>query len=65
MGGSGSQEFMVKSLVGEDAIAYCPKCGYAANEEKAPCKANNEAVEPTALLEIEKINTPHGVTGSF
>jgi len=59
MGGSGSQEFMVKSLVGEDAIAYCPKCGYAANEEKAPCKANNEAVEPTALLEIEKINTPH------
>ena len=37
MGGSGSQEFMVKSAVGEDAIAYCPACDYAANEEKAPC----------------------------
>lgn len=58
MGGSGSQEFMVKSSVGEDAIAYCPSCGYAANEEKAPCRATTEA-EPTALLEIEKIYTPH------
>lgn len=37
MGGSGSQEFMVKSPVGEDGIAYCDACGYAANYEKAPC----------------------------
>ena len=35
MGGSGSQEFMVKSSVGEDAICYCDACKYAANEEKA------------------------------
>ena len=27
MGGSGSQEFMVKSEIGEDTIAYC-SCGY-------------------------------------
>jgi len=58
MGGSGSQEFMVKSLVGEDAIVYCPSCGYAANEEKAICMAV-EAGTPAALLEIEKIHTPH------
>ena len=58
MGGSGSQEFMVKSLVGEDAIAYCPSCGYAANEEKAVCIAGEPAV-PAALQEIEKIYTPH------
>jgi len=58
MGGSGSQEFMVKSSVGEDAIAYCPSCGYAANEEKAPCMAS-ERGKPEALLEIEKIHTPH------
>lgn len=58
MGGSGSQEFMVKSSVGEDAIAYCPSCGYAANEEKAPCMAS-ERGKPEALQEIEKIHTPH------
>ena len=28
MGGSGSQEFMVKSPVGEDGIAYCDDCGH-------------------------------------
>ena len=32
MGGSGSQEFMVKSEIGEDTIAYCENCGYCANE---------------------------------
>lgn len=33
MGGSKSEEFMVKSEAGEDNIAYCEKCGYAANVE--------------------------------
>lgn len=58
MGGSGSQEFMVKSDVGEDAIAFCDACGYAANEEKAQCKAN-ECGEPETLLPMEKIHTPN------
>ena len=58
MGGSGSQEFMVKSQVGEDAIAYCPVCGYAANEEKASCTAVKPAEVPQ-LLEVERIHTPH------
>ncbi len=35
MGGSQSQEFMVYTEAGEDLIASCPVCGYAANHEKA------------------------------
>ena len=38
MGGSGSEEFMVESEVGDDTLILCPKCGYAANVEKASCK---------------------------
>lgn len=35
MGGTGSQEFMVDSESGEDTVARCRKCGYAANLEVA------------------------------
>jgi len=35
MGGSQSMEFMVPSDAGEDFVAVCPKCHYAANLEKA------------------------------
>jgi prolyl-tRNA synthetase len=35
MGGSASNEFMVKTDAGEDLIATCETCGYAANLEKA------------------------------
>jgi prolyl-tRNA synthetase len=35
MGGSESVEFMVPSEAGEDFIAFCGSCGYAANVEKA------------------------------
>lgn len=35
MGGSASNEFMVKTEAGEDMIATCDKCNYAANLEKA------------------------------
>ncbi len=35
MGGSASQEFMVYTDAGEDLIASCPTCSYAANLEKA------------------------------
>ena len=35
MGGSQSQEFMVYADAGEDLIASCPACNYAANMEKA------------------------------
>jgi prolyl-tRNA synthetase len=35
MGGLGSHEFMAPSAAGEDEIAICPGCGYAANVELA------------------------------
>jgi prolyl-tRNA synthetase family II len=35
MGGSDSVEFMCPSDAGEDYVAHCPQCGYAANLEKA------------------------------
>lgn len=57
MGGSGSQEFMVKSPVGEDGIAYCDACGYAANYEKAACIPQDK-VYPEGELSVEKIETP-------
>ena len=37
MGGNGSEEFMVESPIGDDTLIICPKCGYAANAEKAAC----------------------------
>ena len=60
MGGSGSQEFMVKSEIGEDTIAYC-SCGYCANIEKAVCVPSNEASE-AEKLPISKIHTPNAKT---
>jgi len=61
MGGSGSQEFMVKSSVGESVIAHCEACGYTANEEKAECVP--EAYCPggdncSSELQPEKVATP-------
>jgi prolyl-tRNA synthetase len=38
MGGSESQEFMVRSSAGEDQVVSCENCKYAANLEKATSK---------------------------
>jgi len=35
MGGAGAHEFMAPSPAGEDSVALCPACGYAANTELA------------------------------
>jgi prolyl-tRNA synthetase len=43
MGGSQSEEFMVRTPAGEDQIVSCEKCNYAANMEKATSKL--EAVD--------------------
>ncbi|MDO5397575.1 MAG: proline--tRNA ligase [bacterium] len=61
MGGSGSQEFMVKSPVGEDGIAYCDACGYAANYEKCECIVS-EKPQIEGDFEMEKIHTPKAHT---
>jgi prolyl-tRNA synthetase len=59
MGGSRSQEFMVYTEAGEDLIASCPVCGYAANLEKATSRLDpvNE-MEPTGDGTPELVYTP-------
>jgi prolyl-tRNA synthetase len=59
MGGSRSQEFMVYTEAGEDLIASCPVCGYAANLEKATSRLDpvNE-MEPTGDGTPKLVYTP-------
>ena len=60
MGGSQSQEFMVYTDAGEDLIASCPVCGYAANLEKG-----TSTLEPVTEMEAtgdgkpELVETPN------
>jgi prolyl-tRNA synthetase len=59
MGGSQSQEFMVYTDAGEDLIASCPVCGYAANTEKAVSRLDPvPELEPTGDGKPELISTP-------
>jgi len=59
MGGSQSQEFMVYTDAGEDLIASCPVCGYAANTEKAVSQLDPvQELEPTGDGKPEEIHTP-------
>ncbi len=59
MGGSQSQEFMVYTDAGEDLIASCPKCGYAANLEKAVSKLDSvQEMAATADGKPELVHTP-------
>jgi prolyl-tRNA synthetase len=59
MGGSQSQEFMVYTDAGEDLIASCPVCGYAANLEKATSRLDPVVeLEPTGDGKPELIHTP-------
>jgi prolyl-tRNA synthetase len=59
MGGSQSQEFMVYTDAGEDLIASCPVCGYAANLEKATSRLDAVTeMEPTGDGTPELVFTP-------
>jgi len=59
MGGSQSQEFMVYTDAGEDLIASCPVCGYAANLEKATSHLDPVAeMQPTGDGTPELVSTP-------
>lgn len=63
MGGSGSQEFTVKSEIGESVIAFCDDCGYAANDEKAECIPDNATDSSNVdMLPVEKVATPNART---
>ncbi len=61
MGGSESSEFMVRTEAGEDLVAACPKCRYAANTETATSRLPPEADGP-GLPAPEKFPTPGVVT---
>ena len=59
IGGNFSHEFMVLADTGEDAIANCPACGYAANTEKAEIKAPEDiTVNEADLKPMENRATP-------
>jgi prolyl-tRNA synthetase len=59
MGGSQSQEFMVYTDAGEDLVASCGKCNYAANLEKATSKLEPvEDLAASASGAREKVHTP-------
>ena len=55
MGGLGSHEFMAPSAAGEDEVALCEKCGYAANVELA---RGVPAPSPAAGGERREVSTP-------
>ena len=64
MGGSGSEEFMVESEVGDDTLMICPDCKYAANVEKASCKPdaavdNDGNPQKKTDAAIEEVATPN------
>ncbi|MDR1411240.1 MAG: proline--tRNA ligase [Spirochaetaceae bacterium] len=61
MGGSGSEEFMVESEIGDNTLILCGACAYAANVEKASCKKDYSVPASPgaeAAPAIEKIDTP-------
>jgi prolyl-tRNA synthetase len=61
MGGTGSQEFMVRTDAGEDLVAACPACRYAANTETATSRIAREH-DPPAPAAPERFATPGVVT---
>jgi prolyl-tRNA synthetase len=59
MGGSGSEEFMVESEIGDNTLLFCKSCDYAANVEKAECKDDfTNTIAAATTPPIEKIDTP-------
>jgi prolyl-tRNA synthetase len=55
MGGAGSHEFMAPSAAGEDRVALCRACGYAANVELARSRL---AAPEFPAWELEAVATP-------
>jgi len=58
MGGSGSEEFMVASEVGEETLLICPSCGYRANQEKAGYRRTGAENDGPAPEEMKHVDTP-------
>jgi prolyl-tRNA synthetase len=72
MGGSDSIEFMCPTPAGEDVVARCPDCGYAANLEKATSAlaavtdeagpAAPQRLDTPGVRTIEDLDKLHGVS---
>ena len=60
MGGSDSAEFMYLSEIGEDTVAICSGCGYAANRQIAGFR--KEPLPTEAPRRLEKVATPGAST---
>ncbi|PTQ52635.1 MAG: Prolyl-tRNA synthetase [Brockia lithotrophica] len=58
MGGSESHEFMILADVGEDTIAYCPRCDYAANVERAEVVFREEGPPEEPMEPLRRARTP-------
>ncbi|HYK66382.1 MAG TPA: proline--tRNA ligase [Streptosporangiaceae bacterium] len=71
MGGKDSLEFMCPSQAGEDLVATCPNCGYAANLERATSKlapvedaagpAGPSRLDTPGVRTIEDLATEYGL----
>jgi len=59
MGGAGAHEFMAPSDAGEDEVALCEKCGYAANVELAE---SSPAAPVFPSWKFEEVATPDSRT---
>ena len=64
MGGSNAHEFMllVDTNAGEETILHCPKCRYAANEEKAISKDLNKPNIEGVRNDTKIVDTPGAAT---
>jgi prolyl-tRNA synthetase len=59
MGGTQSEEFMVRTPAGEDQVVSCEKCNYAANMEKATSKLDPvEDLKPEGDGKPLEVHTP-------
>jgi prolyl-tRNA synthetase len=56
MGGAVAHEFMYVTPIGEDSLALCPGCGYAANRDVA--RFHIETPTDEESLPLEKVHTP-------
>jgi prolyl-tRNA synthetase len=59
MGGAGSHEFMAPSEAGEDQVAICGSCGYAANLELA---VSRPPIPAFPAWTLEEVPTPNART---
>ncbi len=61
MGGKESAEFMIPTESGEDMIAHCKKCGYAASLEAASCLKPPRTKKEKAKV-LKEVDTPSSYT---